>query len=921
MPRPRPSTHRLPPLGPSAALLAAIFALGACDTTTGGQADASNTDVIADTSAPPTDTLGDDAAPPDHTVEGPVELTINALDPERGSTVGLDEVQIAGTGFANVTQVLFGESPAAEMFVVHDRLIVAMTPPRPSGLVDVTVIDDEGRLARLERGFNYKDDVQVTLVEPARGHWLGGDPITVYGAGFAAGATVVIGGHAAPVIEGVDSETITAITPAGTPGPADLYVSSADGIGAYEAGFLYDGGPRIDVVTPTAGLLAGGYPVTIRGAGFFGSVSARIGGRMVEDLVVGDDGLLTGTVPAGAIAGAADVTVVTEGGTALAAGSFHYLGAPNPTFALRSVHPTRGALAGGEQVALAVTGLDPAGAAPTVEFGDRAAVVTGWDADAMSVVVTAPSGVAPGAVPVEIRQDAGVSALPDAWTYLDTARVDAVSPATGPAAGGTAIVITGAGFATGASVRVGALPASDVRVVDATRIEAVTGPGSPGPADVRVTQSGMDVVAPGAFTYQGQPAVWVVDPPSGAVAGGTRVRILGTGFPVGQTVTVSFGGNAASNVVVIDSNTIEARTPRGLPGPCAVRVTGGDVEATHPNGFSYYDPASFPGTWGEPIDGTLNVTVIDSGNGSRVGGATVVVGQAGASSFNSSTNDQGQVTFSAPALVGEQIVTATKSGYQVAQMAGFDATNLTLALDPIPTCEEVADIPCDQITEPGPVAFLELTIKGTAKAPTLPWGQCDDYLSVASGLCQPCDSDDACGEGQRCGELPGQGFSCTATCETDADCADTFDCIDVTNEGQAKQCVPPPGEVRVYCDITDPDMYSDDLIAYPGVIVPAGSDTVYMSTRLGNYAAFCWRGQYVNGEFRPEAIGVTRHLRLRERRAGLRRRRHRHPAQAAGVHRGRRAVDGHPRRGADHRRDLPEPARRRRPALPAARRG
>ncbi|PKN56459.1 MAG: hypothetical protein CVU56_15985 [Deltaproteobacteria bacterium HGW-Deltaproteobacteria-14] len=840
-------------------LLAALLALGACDTTTGGQPGPATDVIVGDTAPPPADTV--ETTPPSDTVGVPVELTLTAVDPERGSTTGLDEVQLQGTGFTGVTQVLFGESPAIEFFVVHDRLIVAMAPPRPSGLVDVIVIDEDGGLARLDRGYNYKDDVQVTLVEPARGHWLGGEPITVYGAGFAAGATVVIGGRAAPVIQVVDAQTITAITPAGAPGPAEIYVSSADGVGRYAPGFLYDGGPRVDVVTPTGGPLSGGYPVTIRGAGFYGTVTAKIGGRLVTDVRVDSAGLLTGTVPPGAIAGSADVTLITESGTALAAGAFHYLGAPDPPFALLSVHPTRGALSGGEQVALAVTGLTPAGGVPVVEFGGRGATVTGWDAAAMSVVVTAPAGVSPGPVTVTVRQDAGVGALAGAWTYLDTPRIDAVSPATGPAAGGTTVTLTGAGFAPGAAVRVGALPATAIQVIDATHIQAVTGPGSPGPADVRVTQAGLDAVRAGAFTYQGQPAVWVVDPPAGAVAGGTRVRILGTGFPVGQAVEVSFGGAAASNVNVIDMNTIEARTPRGFPGPVAVRVKGGDVDATHPNGFSYFDPASFPGTWGDPIDGTLNVTVIDSSNGGRVTGATVVVGTAGATTFNSSTNDRGQVTFSAASLLGDQIVTATKSGYQTAQIAGFDATNVTLALDPIPTCSDIGDVPCDQITEPGPVAYLEAHIIGSAKAPTLPWGECRDYLDVASGLCQPCGTDDDClGAGQRCAELPGQGFSCTNACESDLDCADTFRCQDVTNEGQAKQCVPPPGEIRVYCDITNPDMYADDAIAYPGVLVNATTNSVYISTRLGNYAAFCWRGQYVRGEFRPEVMGVTRHL-------------------------------------------------------------
>jgi len=153
-------------------LLAALLALGACDTTTGGQPGPATDVIVGDTAPPPADTV--ETTPPSDTVGVPVELTLTAVDPERGSTTGLDEVQLQGTGFTGVTQVLFGESPAIEFFVVHDRLIVAMAPPRPSGLVDVIVIDEDGGLARLDRGYNYKDDVQVTLVEPARGHWLDG---------------------------------------------------------------------------------------------------------------------------------------------------------------------------------------------------------------------------------------------------------------------------------------------------------------------------------------------------------------------------------------------------------------------------------------------------------------------------------------------------------------------------------------------------------------------------------------------------------------------------------------------------------------------------------------------------------------------------------------------------------------------------
>jgi len=64
--------------------------------------------------------------------------------------------------------------------------------------------------------------------------------------------------------------------------------------------------------------------------------------------------------------------------------------------------------------------------------------------------------------------------------------VSAVSPQSGPAAGGTAVTITGTGFVTGATVVIGqgsgagptAIAATNVTVVSQTKITAVTGGGA-----------------------------------------------------------------------------------------------------------------------------------------------------------------------------------------------------------------------------------------------------------------------------------------------------------------------------------------------------------------------------------------------------------------------------------------------------------
>ena len=130
--------------------------------------------------------------------------------------------------------------------------------------------------------------------------------------------------------------------------------------------------------------------------------------------------------------------------------------------------------------------------------------------------------------------------------------VTAVSPSSGSTAGGTAVTITGTNFAVGATVTFGASAASNVVVVSATQITATTPAANAGAVTVTVTnafsQSGS--LANG-FTYIATPTVTSVSPNTGPASGGTAVTITGTNFAAGATVT--FGGTAATNVVVTNS--------------------------------------------------------------------------------------------------------------------------------------------------------------------------------------------------------------------------------------------------------------------------------------------------------------------------------------------------------------------------------
>ena len=79
-----------------------------------------------------------------------------------------------------------------------------------------------------------------------------------------------------------------------------------------------------------------------------------------------------------------------------------------------------------------------------------------------------------------------------------------ISPAHGPAAGGTMMTISGDYFLVGASVTIGGVPASNLTVVNATEIIATTAAHAPGAADVAVLNpDGTIVTFAGAFTYDG----------------------------------------------------------------------------------------------------------------------------------------------------------------------------------------------------------------------------------------------------------------------------------------------------------------------------------------------------------------------------------------------------------------------------------
>jgi hypothetical protein len=196
---------------------------------------------------------------------------------------------------------------------------------------------------------------------------------------------------------------------------------------------------------------------------------------------------------------------------------------------------------------------------------------------------------------VKVTNPDGTSAT-STFTYVAAPAIASVSPVSGTNAGGTTITISGSGFQSGATVRIGGLPATNVNVVDASTITATTPAHATGdqtdlPVDVVVSNpDGQSATKTNGFTYNAPPTFVlranVVIVSSGPVTGGTAVTILGSGF-TGGGLTVTFGGVPATSVVVANDSTASVVTPPHAAGLVDVVVTKLGSSATAVGAFRY----------------------------------------------------------------------------------------------------------------------------------------------------------------------------------------------------------------------------------------------------------------------------------------------------------------------------------------------
>jgi formylglycine-generating enzyme required for sulfatase activity len=175
---------------------------------------------------------------------GTCPATISSVSPAQGSVLGGTVITLTGTGLAATGAVTVGGAPCTAVTVLSPTQVRATTPPGSAGEAPIAVTTPAGT-SLASQPFTYVMQ-SVSSISPSSGAYQGGTAITITGQYLAGTTSVTIGGVPATNVVAVSSTTVTAVTPPGSVGAANVVVTGAKGTVTVPGGFTY-----LAVQTPT----------------------------------------------------------------------------------------------------------------------------------------------------------------------------------------------------------------------------------------------------------------------------------------------------------------------------------------------------------------------------------------------------------------------------------------------------------------------------------------------------------------------------------------------------------------------------------------------------------------------------------------------------------------------------------------------
>jgi autotransporter passenger strand-loop-strand repeat protein len=593
----------------------------------------------------------------------PVVTGLSTSSANAGSTITITGQNFSGA--AGHLSVLFGNTAASSVQVLSDTQITAVVP-NGSGTVDV----------RVQSGVNETDNISSNPNANVNA------PIFGYGT--------------------------SAIS------PADRFTFSGSTTSVTITG-----------VAPASGPAAGGITVTITGSNFTGATKVLFGSTPATNFTVVSATQISATEPAGTAGQTVDITVTTPSGTSVTspADKFTYNSPEGPPTNLKAT-PGNGSvtfsfdpitapvnyypyaqLINGTLYPIYVGFSNPF----TITANNAGPLVNGQTYTFEVAVTYADGNTSAWSNPVTVTVGNTTTSAPT---------VTKVAPASGPAAGGSTVTITGTNFTGATKVLFGSTPATNFTVVSATQISATEPAGTAGQTvDITVTSpSGTSSTGPGdkfkfvaapIITTQpnnvtvtaGHPANFKVVASGDALSYRWQKLINGTWTNVSSSTTSSFTGATSASFTITSAVASDAGTYRVVVSNTGGTVTSNSVTLTVNIGTAPPSITQNPTNVAVSVGSTATFTAAASGSPpptaqwqvSVNGGAfTNISGATSATySFTVTANNNGnqyRAVFTNSA--GQAITTAATltttsgqvvgSGQQLEVLAGQTVTGVTV---------------------------------------------------------------------------------------------------------------------------------------------------------------------------------------------------------------------------------------------------
>ena len=560
------------------------------------------------------------------------------------------------------------QPPAGGELLLGDSAIP--TPPRDARIPDDAAPPDAGPPI----------DPLLNSIFPNSGPIEGGTRVRLVGREFTADVQVRLGQEDCLDLV-FENENLLRCTVPAVDGPTAVNVEVRWPDGRAPSiladGYAYYVPVSITGLNPATGPSAGGARVELEGTGFVDPTAVWFGNTRARRVTWVDENHIVATAPEGDPA-TVEVSVENANGTAALPEAFTYV----ESLVVDDLDPRWGRTTGGDAVVLRGAGLRDD---TVVRFGDGVATDGVSALGRARLTVNTPAQPA-GVSTLRVENANGALTLTDAFLFVSDEPgpfgIVGVAPRRVSNAGSGRFVVGGNGFTEATLVRLGETAAGCT--FQNPQVLTCTAPPLPaGPYDVSVNDGDQRAVLPSGLYLFEAVDLFDVQPPRGAVAGGTLVQVVGQGLHA--DVAFTFGGAAlAIEEVSEDGTHLWARTPPGLAGLVDLVAETPDQRTRLPDAFTYFNPRTrYGGVWGEPIDHALNVTVLNYLSGDPVPEAYVQAQPMGGETlYTGITNADGQVTLSERALEGPLEVTAAAVDYEVYTIDRVTQENVTLYLYP-----------------------------------------------------------------------------------------------------------------------------------------------------------------------------------------------------------------------------------------------